>query len=140
MEPPIKLTTEEIRSEKVKVFRAMRPIEGDQVDNYFIRGQYGEGIIRRHTVPGYRNEPMVDPESNTETFVAGKLLIDNFRWAGVPFYIRTGKRMGAKSTKIVVQFKDIPMNLYYQTEQTLNPNLTCHSYPTRGRNHPSSKR
>ena len=133
MEPPIKLNTEEIRSEKVKVLRAMRPIEGDQVDKYFIRGQYGEGILDGHTVPGYRNEPMVDPNSNTETFVAGKLLIDNFRWAGVPFYIRTGKRMRAKSTKIVVQFKDIPMNLYYQTEQTLNPNLlVIHIQPEEG--------
>jgi glucose-6-phosphate 1-dehydrogenase len=123
MEPPIKLNTEEIRSEKVKVLRAMRPIEGDQVDKYFIRGQYGEGIIDGHSVPSYRNEPMVDPNSNTETFVAGKLLIDNFRWAGVPFYIRTGKRMRAKSTKIVIQFKDIPMNLYYKKGEPVAPNL-----------------
>lgn len=133
MEPPIKLNTEEIRSEKVKVLRAMRPIEGGQVDKYFIRGQYGEGIVDGQPVPSYKNEPMVDPNSNTETFVAGKLLIDNFRWAGVPFYIRTGKRMRAKSTKVVIQFKDIPMNLYYQTEQTLNPNLlVIHIQPEEG--------
>jgi glucose-6-phosphate 1-dehydrogenase len=133
MEPPIKLNTEEIRSEKVKVLRALRPIEDAKVDKYFVRGQYGEGIINNQTVPGYRDEHMVDPNSNTETFVAGKVLIDNFRWAGVPFYIRTGKRMRAKSTKIVIQFKDIPMNLYYQTEQTLNPNLlVIHIQPEEG--------
>lgn len=133
MEPPIKLNTEEIRSEKVKVLRALRPVEDAKVDKYFVRGQYGEGVINGQTVPSYRNEPMVDPNSNTETFVAGKVLIDNFRWAGVPFYIRTGKRMRAKSTKIVIQFKDIPMNLYYQTEQTLNPNLlVIHIQPEEG--------
>jgi len=133
MEPPIKLNTEEIRSEKVKVLRAMRPIEGDEVDKYFIRGQYGEGVVDGQTVLGYRNEQMVDPNSNTETFIAGKLLIDNFRWAGVPFYIRTGKRMRSKSTKIVIQFKDIPMNLYYKSEQTLNPNLlVIHIQPEEG--------
>ncbi|MFP9052244.1 glucose-6-phosphate dehydrogenase, partial [Enterococcus faecalis] len=75
----------------------------------------------------------VAPDSNTETFVAGKLLIDNFRWAGVPFYIRTGKRMKEKSTKIVVQFKDIPMNLYYGNENNMNPNLlVIHIQPDEG--------
>ncbi len=133
MEPPIKLNTEEIRSEKVKVLRAMRSIKDDKVDKYFVRGQYGEGILNGQKVSAYRDEQMVDPQSNTETFVAGKLLIDNFRWAGVPFYIRTGKRMKSKSTKIVIQFKDIPMNLYYKTEQTLNPNLlVIHIQPEEG--------
>jgi glucose-6-phosphate 1-dehydrogenase len=133
MEPPISLTTDEIRSEKVRVFRALRQIEGDEVNEYFVRGQYGEGTIDDKQVPKYRDEPMVDKESNTETFVAGKIMIDNFRWAGVPFYIRTGKRMKAKSTKIVVQFKDIPMNLYYQTEKMLNPNLlVIHIQPEEG--------
>jgi len=76
---------------------------------------------------------MVDPNSNTETFVAGKLMIDNFRWAGVPFYIRTGKRMQAKTLKIVVQFKDIPMNLYYRNGSSLNPNLlVIHIQPEEG--------
>lgn len=133
MEPPIRLNTEEIRSEKVKVFRAMRPIEGDKVEEYFVRGQYDQGTVGGKSVPSYRDEPMVDEKSNTETFVAGKLLIDNFRWAGVPFYIRTGKRMETKTTKIVIQFKDIPMNLYYQTEHTLNPNLlVIHIQPEEG--------
>lgn len=133
MEPPISLTTDEVRSEKVRVFRSLRTIEGDEVKNYFVRGQYGEGIIGENEVPKYRDEPMVDKESNTETFVAGKVMIDNFRWAGVPFYIRTGKRMTTKTTKIVVQFKDIPMNLYYQTEKMLNPNLlVIHIQPEEG--------
>ncbi|WP_141431797.1 glucose-6-phosphate dehydrogenase [Bacillus sp. 03113] len=133
MEPPIRLTTDEIRSEKVKVFRAFRPIEGKTVREYFVRGQYGSGQVNGEDLPAYNNEPMVDKNSNTETFVAGKLMIDNFRWAGVPFYIRTGKRMESKSTKIVIQFKDIPMNLYYQTEETLNPNLlVIHIQPEEG--------
>jgi glucose-6-phosphate 1-dehydrogenase len=133
MEPPIKLTTDEIRSEKVRVFRSLRTIAGEEVNDYFVRGQYGEGTMGDKNVPAYRDEQMVDKESNTETFVAGKVMIDNFRWAGVPFYIRTGKRMAAKSTKIVVQFKDIPMNLYYQTEKMLNPNLlVIHIQPEEG--------
>lgn len=111
----------------------MRPIEGEEVNNYFVRGQYGPGSIDGEKVEGYRNELNVDPQSNTETFVAGKLMIDNFRWAGVLFYIRTGKRMTAKSTKIVVQFKDIPMNLYKNNHDQLNPNLlVIHIQPDEG--------
>ena len=133
MEPPIALTTEEVRSEKVRALRSLRPMKVEEVDQYFVRGQYGSGNIGEQTLPGYREELNVDPDSNTETYVAGKLLIDNFRWAGVPFYIRTGKRMDVKSTKIVVQFKDIPMNLYYKTEETLQPNLlVIHIQPDEG--------
>ncbi|MGJ7921274.1 glucose-6-phosphate dehydrogenase [Neobacillus sp. LXY-4] len=133
MEPPIRLTTDEIRSEKVRVLRSLRQVTGEDVGKYFVRGQYGEGVVNGEQLPAYRNEDMVDPESTTETFVAGKLMIDNFRWAGVPFYIRTGKRMLTKQTKIVIQFKDIPMNLYYQTEQTLAPNLlVIHIQPEEG--------
>ncbi|WAA13841.1 glucose-6-phosphate dehydrogenase [Fervidibacillus halotolerans] len=123
MEPPIRLTTDEIRSEKVKVLRALRKIKPEEVHRFFVRGQYDKGRINGKEVPAYRDELNVAPDSNTETFVAGKLLIDNFRWAGVPFYIRTGKRMRKKSTEIVVQFKDIPMNLYYKNGSHLNPNL-----------------
>lgn len=123
MEPPIKLTTDEIRSEKVKVLRALRPMEDHEVEDYFVRGQYGRGYLNGKEVPGYREENLVNPESNTETFVAGKLMFDNFRWVGVPFYIRTGKRMAAKSTKIVVEFKEIPMNLYYKKGEELASNL-----------------
>lgn len=123
MEPPINLTTDEIRSEKIKVLRALRKIKGDEVRKNFVRGQYGPGTIDGKEVPGYREEDPVLATSNTETFVAGRLMIDNYRWAGVPIYIRTGKRMATKSTKIVVEFKDIPMNLYYQNKNDQHPNL-----------------
>ncbi|WP_153728300.1 glucose-6-phosphate dehydrogenase [Salinibacillus xinjiangensis] len=133
MEPPIKLSTDEIRSEKIRALRALRPMAIDEVDEYFVRGQYGPGQIENQEVPGYRSEENINPESNTETFVAGKVLIDNFRWAGVPFYIRTGKRMAEKSTKIVIQFKDIPMNLYYKSEDEMHPNLLIiHIQPDQG--------
>lgn len=123
MEPPIKLTAEEIRSEKVKVLRAMRMLTEENVEEYFVRGQYDKGISGGEKVESYREGNGIAPDSNTETFVAGKLLIDNFRWAGVPFYIRTGKRMKAKSTDIVIQFKDLPMNLYFNEGKDVRPNL-----------------
>ncbi|UOY91328.1 glucose-6-phosphate dehydrogenase [Ectobacillus sp. JY-23] len=133
MEPPIRLTTEEIRSEKIKALRAMRPMTKDEVKQYFVRSQYGPGSMNGKEVPGYRSEPKVNPESRTETFVAGKLMIDNFRWAGVPIYIRTGKRMQEKSTKIVVEFKELPMNLYSKSENNVHPNLLIiHIQPDEG--------
>ncbi|MDC3418523.1 glucose-6-phosphate dehydrogenase [Aquibacillus salsiterrae] len=133
MEPPIKLTPNEIRSEKVKALRAIRPISVDDVDKYFVRGQYDRGILNGEEVNAYRESSSVDSNSNTETFVAGKILIDNFRWAGVPFYIRTGKRMEKKSTEIVVQFKDLPMNLYYDKTENVHPNLlVIHIQPHEG--------
>ncbi|MCK0471979.1 glucose-6-phosphate dehydrogenase [Halalkalibacter sp. APA_J-10(15)] len=123
MDPPIRLTTNEIRSEKIKVFRALRKLSLDQIQDYVVRGQYGPGKVNGKEVTGYRSEKNVDPDSNTETFVAAKLLIDNHRWAGVPFYIRTGKRMKAKSTKIVIEFKNRPMKLYYSENDELKANL-----------------
>jgi glucose-6-phosphate 1-dehydrogenase len=133
MEPPINLTTEEIRSEKVKVLRGLRQISAENLNDYVVRGQYGAGVIEEDNVKGYREENAVDEQSNTETFVAAKLMIDNFRWAGVPFYIRTGKRMREKSTKIVVQFKDLPMNLYKNKGKSIHPNLlVIHIQPDEG--------
>lgn len=133
MEPPISLTTEEIRSEKIKVLRALQPMELNDVDEFFVRGQYAPGDMDGKEVPGYRSEPNVDPNSSTETFVAGKLLINNYRWAGVPIYIRTGKRMTEKSTKIVIQFKDLPMNLYYKDKDNMHQNLlVIHIQPDEG--------
>ncbi|MBM7704117.1 glucose-6-phosphate 1-dehydrogenase [Bacillus iocasae] len=133
MEPPIKLTPEEIRSEKVKVLRALRKMDVTEVDDYFVRGQYGKGIVEEQEVQAYNEEQSVDPDSNTETFVSGKLMIDNFRWAGVPIYIRTGKRMKEKSTEIVVQFKDLPMNLYFNKGKNIHPNLlVIHIQPDEG--------
>ncbi|WP_243386412.1 glucose-6-phosphate dehydrogenase [Bacillus kexueae] len=131
MEPPIKLTTDEIRSEKIKALRSLRPLSVDEVSTYFVRGQYGRGKVNENDVLGYRDE--VGHDSNTETYVAGKIMIDNYRWAGVPFYIRTGKRMKEKSTKIVVEFKDIPMNLYYKNDTDKHPNLlVIHIQPDEG--------
>ncbi|MBS4209674.1 glucose-6-phosphate dehydrogenase [Bacillus sp. FJAT-50079] len=133
MEPPIRLTPKEIRSEKVKVLGAMRSLKHENIKDYFVRGQYGPGVENGKPALGYREEINVNPESNTDTYVAGKILIDNFRWAGVPFYIRTGKRMAAKSTKIIIQFKDVPMNLYYSSDQKLAPNLlVIHIQPEEG--------
>ncbi|WP_078553640.1 glucose-6-phosphate dehydrogenase [Bacillus alkalicellulosilyticus] len=133
MDPPIRLTPEEIRSEKIKVLRALRPVSQEETGKYFVRGQYGPGTISGNEVPGYRSENNVDPKSHTETYVAGKLLIDSHRWAGVPFYIRTGKRMKMKSTQIIIQFKELPMNLYYKEEDKIHPNLlSIHIQPDEG--------
>ncbi len=136
MEPPIRLTPQEIRSEKVKVLRALKPMKDEEVESYFVRGQYGPSTNSEQPALGYREETNVQPDSNTATFVAGKLMIDNFRWAGVPFYIRTGKRgkrMSTKSTKIIIQFKDVPMNLYYNSDEKLAPNLlVIHIQPEEG--------
>src|SRR5690625_4742713 len=123
MEPPINLTPDEIRSEKVKVLRALRLVDENEVDDYFVRGQYGSGELNGEALQSYRDEDPELKESNTETYIAGKVMIDNYRWAGVPFYFRTGKRMATKATKIVVEFKDIPMNLYYKNENEKHPNL-----------------
>lgn len=133
MEPPISLNTEDIRNEKIRVLRSIRTYSDKEVLNNFVRGQYGQGEVNGEQVIDYRHEPMVDENSNTETFVAGRVKIDNFRWAGVPFYIRTGKSMAVKTTKIIVQFKDIPMNLYYNPTEELSPNLlVIHIQPDEG--------
>ncbi|WP_112179914.1 MULTISPECIES: glucose-6-phosphate dehydrogenase [Paraliobacillus] len=123
MEPPAKLNPDDIRYEKIKVLRSLKPLAVEEVDDHFIRGQYDKGEINGEEQIGYRESNGVDPVSNTETYVAGKFVINNFRWAGVPFYIRTGKRMKKKSTEIVVQFKDLPMNLYADKGDTIDPNL-----------------
>ncbi|WP_209125233.1 glucose-6-phosphate dehydrogenase [Alkalihalobacillus sp. BA299] len=133
MDPPLRLTPEEIRSEKIKVLRALRPVTHEKVSDYFVRGQYGPGQMDGEEVAGYRSEKNVDPNSFTETYVAGKLLIDSHRWAGVPFYIRTGKRMHVKSTEVIIQFKDLPMNLYLNNEEKVHPNLLIiHVQPEEG--------
>src|SRR5699024_1658745 len=100
MEPPITLEPEEIRSEKIKVLRALRNIDISEVNNYFVRGQYGNNGEGKSSSIGYQEEAPELAHSNTETYVAGKVMIDNYRWAGVPFYVRTGKRMTQKTTKI----------------------------------------
>jgi glucose-6-phosphate 1-dehydrogenase len=133
MEPPSRLVTEAIRDEKVKVLRSLRRFSSHEVAENVIRGQYSEGSIGAAKVTGYQQEAGVSKESVTETFVAARLYIDNFRWAGVPFYIRTGKRMPIKSTEIVIQFKELPKNLYFNKDRNLEPNLLRISiYPEEG--------
>ena len=108
MEPPVSFAADEIRNKKVDVLRAVRPIPLQQVHHYFARGQYGSGWLQGDHVPAYREEPGVDPESLTETFVAAKLYVDNWRWQDVPFYLRTGKRMPIKISEISIQFRPVP--------------------------------
>ncbi len=111
MEPPISFDAESIRNEKVKVLRALKPINPDEV----VRGQYAAGTIDGERVPGYRREHGVDPHSTTETYAAMRLCIDSWRWSGVPFFVRTGKRMAERDTRIVLTFRDVPLHLFEQT-------------------------
>ncbi|MCL6517261.1 glucose-6-phosphate dehydrogenase [Alicyclobacillus sp.] len=123
MEPPSRLKMEAIRDEKVKVLRSLRRYTPEEAVHHVVRGQYTAGRVLGQEVAGYREEPGVPAGSITETFVAARLYIDNFRWAGVPFYLRTGKRMAAKATEIVIQFRDMPKDVYFNTEGRLGPNL-----------------
>lgn len=108
MEPPVNFSADEVRNRKVDVLRAMRKFTPDDVRMSTVRGQYGGGWMEGKQVPGYREEPKVDPDSNTETFAALKFFVDNWRWQGVPFYVRTGKRMHQSSSVISIQFRDVP--------------------------------
>ncbi|GGE19057.1 glucose-6-phosphate 1-dehydrogenase [Marinithermofilum abyssi] len=133
MEPPSRLKPEAIHDEKVKVLRSLRRIKEEEVDQYVVRGQYHAGTVDGKPVVSYRQEEGVSSDSQTETFVAAKMYIDNFRWSGVPFFVRTGKRMAQKATEIVIQFKEMPKNLYFNREGDLGPNLLVISVnPTEG--------
>ncbi|MCA9801895.1 MAG: glucose-6-phosphate dehydrogenase [Cyanobacteria bacterium HKST-UBA02] len=112
MEPPNSLASEDTRDERTKVLKAIRPFEGDTIDDYAVRGQYGEGFVLGNRAIRYRDEDRVSPASNTETFAALKIMIDNWRWSGVPFYMRTGKRLEKRVTEIAVQFKAPPYELF----------------------------
>ncbi|RUO62230.1 glucose-6-phosphate dehydrogenase [Pseudidiomarina insulisalsae] len=122
MEPPTRLDTESIREEKLKVLRSLRPIDRDNVHDDTVRGQYTAGFVGDHKVPGYLEEEGAATDSTTETFVALKTHIDNWRWSGVPFYLRTGKRMPHKRTEVVITFKRQPHNIFYETQSQLPPN------------------
>lgn len=108
MEPPVAYDADDIRDKKVDVLHAMRPISPDEVETYAARGQYAEGWIAGEQRPAYRNEPNVDAQSNTETYAALKLYVDNWRWQDVPFYLRTGKRLAASVSEISIRFRDVP--------------------------------
>ena len=112
MEPPVAYDAEDIRNKKMDVLRALRPIPADAVDRFAVRGQYGAGWIHGQEFPAYRNEPDVSPQSNTETYAALKLYVDNWRWQDVPFYLRTGKRMAASVTEISIRFRDVPHHAF----------------------------
>ena len=124
MEPPVAFDAQSVREEKVKVLKAVRPIPKDEVDGYAVRGQYEGGWVFGEEVSGYREEDNVDPESVTETFVALKLFVDNWRWAGVPFYIRAGKRMPKKATEVAIQFHSSPHTPFARDDtEGLEPNV-----------------
>jgi glucose-6-phosphate 1-dehydrogenase len=116
MEPPVTFDAEPVREEKNKVLRAIRPIERGRVDEVVVRGQYRPGFIQSRPVAGYRQEKGVAPGSITETYVALRLLIDNWRWAGVPFYLRTGKRLASRVSEIAIQFHRTP-HLIFRRQQ-----------------------
>ena len=123
MEPPANLEADALRDEKVKVLRAIRPIPVEKVDQSVVRGQYGPGWVGATETPAYRSEQAVDPASETETFVAARLEIDDWRWAGVPFYLRAGKRLPKRATEIAIQFKDVPQRLFPTVGDEPEPNL-----------------
>ena len=123
MEPPVASDADSIRDEKYKVLRAVRPIDPIRVTLDSARGQYDAGSIGGKPVPGYREEPDVRPDSNTETYAAVKLLIDNWRWADVPFYLRSGKRLGHKNSEIAIRFRSLPHRLFGEAGDALDNNV-----------------
>lgn len=124
MEPPAVLEADAIRDEKVQLLRSIRPIRPQEAASMTTRGQYGPGWVNGAEVPGYRSEAGVAPDSRTETYVALRLWVDNWRWAGVPFYLRAGKRLPKRVTEIAVEFKSVPRILFNRDPETpLAPNV-----------------
>ncbi|HEX5504005.1 MAG TPA: glucose-6-phosphate dehydrogenase [Thermomicrobiales bacterium] len=134
MEPPSTINAKTVRDEKVQVLQAVSPFRGAAITGDVARGQYGPGWIGGRVVPGYRQEPGVEPDSTVETYVAMKLRIDNWRWAGVPFYLRTGKRLPQRTTEIAIQFNKVP-HLLFSRVGTMPPEpnvLTLRIQPDEG--------
>lgn len=123
MEPPIGFDANFIRDEKLKVMRSIRPMDESYIDNFTVRGQYGPGVAKNGPIPGYRQEASVSPHSGQATFFAAKFYVDNLRWAGVPFFIRTGKRMPVQITEICIELKRLPLRLFGRTCDVLTPNI-----------------
>jgi glucose-6-phosphate 1-dehydrogenase len=133
MEPPADLDADSIRAEKLKVIKALAPINRQNIAEKTVRGQYTDGFLSGQSVPGYLNEDGANKTSNTETFVAIKTEINNWRWKGVPFYLRTGKRMPLKHSEIVVHFKQQPHNIFKDSYAELPSNkLTIRLQPEEG--------
>jgi glucose-6-phosphate 1-dehydrogenase len=134
MEPPVSLEAEAIREEKVKLLKSIRPLTPEDVRRQVVRGQYFAGVVDGRLIPGYRQEPKVKSDSNVETYAALKLFIDNWRWSGVPFYLRTGKSLPASASEVRVQFRPTPHVLFAaQCDQRLDPNaLTLRLQPNEG--------
>jgi glucose-6-phosphate 1-dehydrogenase len=123
MEPPATFDADALRDEKVKVIRAVPEMTREQVTRDVVRGQYGPGWVSAKPVAGYREEPDVDPASETETYVAARLTIDDWRWSGVPFYLRMGKRLPKRATEIAIQFKGVPHQLFKDSASDPEANL-----------------
>jgi glucose-6-phosphate 1-dehydrogenase len=133
MEPPNSLEAESIRDEKVKIVKALRVIDGSNVKDHVVRGQYSQGVIDANTVPGYLDEEgCQNTRSDTETFVAIKAYVDNWRWSGVPFYLRTGKRMPEKVTEIIIQYKALPHHIFGDGESAEPNRLIIRLQPNEG--------
>ncbi len=116
MEPPISFEADEVRNRKVDVLKAMQKVVPGKVNTMAARGQYGPGWIEGQKVAGYREEKEVDPNSNTETYAALKFYMNNWRWQGVPFYLRTGKRLFKTASLITIQFREVPHNMFHSEE------------------------
>jgi glucose-6-phosphate 1-dehydrogenase len=123
MEPPASFNADAVRDEKVKVLRAIRRIPAGRVDEHTVRGQYGPGTVEGKPVPGYREEPRVKPDSPTPTYAAIRFMVDNWRWQGIPFYLRSGKRLPRRVSEIAIQFRRPPHLMFPRGAAELAPNL-----------------
>jgi glucose-6-phosphate 1-dehydrogenase len=134
MEPPVSFEANAVRDEQAKILAAIQPFSPEDVLKKTVRGQYAAGTVAGKDVIGYRAEENVAPQSSTETFAAMRLSIDNWRWAGVPFYVRTGKRLPAKHSEIVIQFKKAPFVLFRDTsvEKLTTNRIVIHIQPDEG--------
>lgn len=134
MEPPSHLATESVRDEKLKILQALAPIAREEVTHRTVRGQYRAGVIDGKAVPGYLDEPGISPDSQAETFVSLKAEVHNWRWAGMPFYLRTGKRLATKTSEIVVQFRPVPHSIFpgYSNNELLPNKLVLRVQPNEG--------
>lgn len=134
MEPPSSFQANAVRDEQAKILVAVQPPSPEEVLTKTVRGQYGDGLLGNEPAPAYRSEPNVAPDSTTDTFVAMKLTIDNWRWADVPFYVRTGKRLGKRVTEIAIQFRRVPFVLFRNTpvERLHSNRLVLHLQPEEG--------